>query len=50
VKLLDYVVSECRWKGGELEAVYREPFEVLATAQRAVKLPELKQADHTPRA
>jgi DNA invertase Pin-like site-specific DNA recombinase len=29
-KLLDYVVSACRWKGGELEAVYREPFGMMA--------------------
>jgi site-specific DNA recombinase len=29
-KLLDFVVSECRWKGGQLEPVYREPFEMLA--------------------
>jgi site-specific DNA recombinase len=28
-KLLDYVVAECRWKGEELEAVFREPFGVL---------------------
>jgi hypothetical protein len=25
-QLLDFVVSECRWKGGELETVFREPF------------------------
>jgi hypothetical protein len=28
-KLLDFVVSECRWKGGELETVFREPFGAL---------------------
>ena len=29
-KLLDFVVSECRWKGGELEPVFREPFDMLS--------------------
>jgi DNA invertase Pin-like site-specific DNA recombinase len=31
-KLLDYVVSECRWKGGELETVFREPFGMMVSA------------------
>jgi DNA invertase Pin-like site-specific DNA recombinase len=25
-KLLDFVVSECRWRGGKLEPVFRKPF------------------------
>jgi hypothetical protein len=29
-KLLDFVVSRCRWKRGELEPVWREPFGMLA--------------------
>jgi DNA invertase Pin-like site-specific DNA recombinase len=33
-KLLDYVVSEGRWKGGELELIYREPFGILAGARQ----------------
>jgi len=28
-KLLDFVVSNCRWKGGQLEAEYRQPFDLL---------------------
>jgi DNA invertase Pin-like site-specific DNA recombinase len=28
-KLLEYVVSGCRWKAGELEPVFREPFGML---------------------
>jgi DNA invertase Pin-like site-specific DNA recombinase len=31
-KLLDYMVAECRWKGGELIPVFREPFGMMATA------------------
>jgi DNA invertase Pin-like site-specific DNA recombinase len=31
-KLLNYVVNECRWKGGELETVLKEPFGMIATA------------------
>ena len=31
-KLLDFVLSNCPWKGGELTAKYRQPFDVLAVA------------------
>jgi DNA invertase Pin-like site-specific DNA recombinase len=31
-KLLDFVLSNCTWKGGELAANYRQPFEALAVA------------------
>ena len=31
-KLLDFVLSNCTWKGGELTAKYRQPFDVLALA------------------
>src|SRR5262249_26528276 len=29
-KLLDFVVSGCSWKGGELEPIFREPFGMIA--------------------
>jgi hypothetical protein len=29
-KLLDFVLSNCRWKAGHLEAEYRKPFDMLA--------------------
>jgi hypothetical protein len=31
-RLLDFVLSNCTWKGGELAAKYRQPFDVLAVA------------------
>ena len=31
-KLLNFVLSNCTWKGGELAAKYRQPFDVLAVA------------------
>ena len=31
-KLLDFVLSNCRWKGGRLDADYRQPFDLIATA------------------
>lgn len=31
-KLLDFVVSNCIWKNGDLVAEYRQPFDVLAIA------------------
>lgn len=30
-RLLDFVVSNCTWKNGELHASYRQPFDLLAT-------------------
>jgi len=38
-KLLDFVLSNCTWKAGELTAYYRQPFDILAAAvasERAV--------------
>jgi DNA invertase Pin-like site-specific DNA recombinase len=34
-KLLDFVLSNCRWKGGQLEAEYRKPFDLLAVVVAA---------------
>jgi hypothetical protein len=34
-KLLDVVVLGCRWNGGELEPVFREPFGMMASAPTA---------------
>jgi hypothetical protein len=34
-KLLDFVLSNCRWKDGPLEAEHREPFDMLAVAVAA---------------
>ena len=31
-KLLDFVLSNCRWKAGTLVADYRQPFDLLAVA------------------
>jgi hypothetical protein len=36
-KLLDFVVSECWWKGGELETVFREPFGMLIAGLNAAQ-------------
>ena len=33
-RLLDFVVSNCTWKGGELGATYRQPFDLLTVAAR----------------
>jgi site-specific DNA recombinase len=34
-KLLDFVVSNSRWKNGKLEAEYRQPFDLIAIAAQA---------------
>jgi site-specific DNA recombinase len=34
-KLLDFVVSNCRWKDRQLEAIYRHPFDLIALATQA---------------
>ena len=34
-KLLDFVLSNCRWKDGQLEAQYRKPFDMLAVVVAA---------------
>ena len=31
-KLLDFVLSNCTWKDGKLEAEYRQPFDLIASA------------------
>jgi DNA invertase Pin-like site-specific DNA recombinase len=36
-KLLNFVLSNCTWKGGELAAKYRQPFDALAFAVAAEK-------------
>src|SRR5207247_5556286 len=34
-RLLDFVVSNCTWKNGQLEATYRQPCDLLASTARA---------------
>jgi site-specific DNA recombinase len=34
-RLLDFVLSNCSWKGGELTAVFRQPFDILVDANSA---------------
>jgi hypothetical protein len=34
-KLLDFVLSNCRWKDGKLQAEYRKPFDMLAVTVAA---------------
>lgn len=34
-RLLDFVLSNCTWKDGELEPEYRNPFDLLAFAASA---------------
>ena len=34
-RLLDFVLSNCSWKGGELTTEYRQPFDMLAVAVQA---------------
>jgi DNA invertase Pin-like site-specific DNA recombinase len=34
-KLLNFVLSNCRWKAGKLEAKYRQPFDLIASAALA---------------
>ncbi len=34
-KLLDFVLSNCTWKAGELKAEYRQPFDLIASAAQA---------------
>jgi len=36
-KLLNLVLSNCTWKGGELTAKYRQPFDILALAVASEK-------------
>ena len=34
-RLLNFLLSNCSWKGGELTAVFRQPFDMLADANVA---------------
>ena len=38
-KLLDFVLSNCTWKDGELTAQYRQPFDILAVAVASEQMP-----------
>ncbi len=38
-KMLDFVLSNCRWKDGQLAADFRKPFDVLAVAVAADQQP-----------
>jgi DNA invertase Pin-like site-specific DNA recombinase len=38
-KLLDFVLSNCRWKHGQLQAEYRKPFDMLAVAVAKDQMP-----------
>ena len=40
-RLLDFVLSNCSWKGGELTAIHRQPFDLLA---ETVAVQELRKA------
>ncbi len=37
-KLLDFVLSNCMWKNGDLAAEYRQPFDLIAAAAQADRL------------
>jgi hypothetical protein len=37
-KLLDFVLSNCTWKNGDLTAEYRQPFDLIAAAAQADRL------------
>ncbi len=34
-RLLNFLVSNCTWKDGSLQAIYRQPFDILAVSTRA---------------
>ena len=36
-RLLNFLLSNCVWKGGELRAEYRQPFDLLAVARRRIE-------------
>jgi len=45
-RLLNFVVSNCSWKGGELSVSLRQPFDLLAdTTARAARVPASEGAD-----
>jgi site-specific DNA recombinase len=35
-RLLDFVLSNCSWKGGRLTATFRQPFDILAVANESI--------------
>jgi DNA invertase Pin-like site-specific DNA recombinase len=39
-RLLNFLLSNCSWKGGELIAVFRQPFDMLVDANSARKQPQ----------
>ena len=39
-RLLDFVVSNCSWKAGELSVKFRQPFDILANATTAAAAAE----------
>ncbi len=46
-KMLDFVLSNCRWKDGQLAADFRKPFDVLAVAVAADQQPVWAVAQQT---
>ena len=49
-RLLNFVVSNCSWKGGDLAVSFRQPLDLLAdTSVRALDVDELDDADLTKR-
>jgi DNA invertase Pin-like site-specific DNA recombinase len=38
-RLLRFVLSNCTWKGGELQPTYRQPFDMIAHTMRQVRKP-----------
>ena len=45
-RLLDFMLSNCRWKSGQLEADYRQPFDLLAVT--AAEDGKLRSSAHPP--
>ncbi len=39
-RLLNFILSNCSWKGGELTAVFRQPFDLLVDANSAHRQPQ----------
>jgi hypothetical protein len=45
-RLLNFLLSNCTWKNGELEVIYRQPFDMIAEMKREH---EKKKATHLPK-
>ena len=45
-RLLNFLLSNCSWKGGELTAVFRQPFDMLADASVARREWDGQDASH----